>query len=301
LSIVCLKDRVVQTAMLLVLQPIFETDLLPEQYEFRPGLDAKVAIRRVYYHITEFNHTEIVDADLQDYFTSIPHGSLIKRWLEVPTEERTHRGIRCRSDAKDRHSGVAQGSPLSPLWSNCYFRRFLLAWKSFGIEKKLDARVVNYSGDFVICCKPQTAEEAMCYMRKIMGRIGLTINETKTRIVKLPQERFDFLGYTLGRCYRKDNSPYIGSRPSKKAVKKIIHKIHDKTNIRMTWTTAEDRVLELNKAIRGWCNYFNQGPVLDSYKIVRKYTEKRLRRWLVKKNKLEGTTVYRQFPDKYLY
>lgn len=78
LSIACIKDRVVQTAMLLVLQPIFEADLLPEQYGFRPKMDAKMAIRRVYYHMTEFNRTEIVDVDLQDYFTSIPHGALMK-------------------------------------------------------------------------------------------------------------------------------------------------------------------------------------------------------------------------------
>lgn len=138
-------------------------------------------------------------------------------------------------------------------------------------------------------------------MRKIMERIGLTLNEAKTKIVKLPQEHFDFLGYTLGRLYKKDNIPYIGTRPSKKAVKKIIQKIHDKTSIQMTWTSVEDRILELNQMIRGWCGYFNQGPVSDSYKVVRKYTEKRLRRWLVKKHKIRGTTGYRQFPDEYLY
>ena len=173
LSIACIKDRVVQTAILLVLNPIFEADLLPEQYGFRPNVDAKMAIRRVYYHVTQFNRTEIVDADLKDYFNSIPHQhaikcisrriadkrilQMIKQWLVMPIVERTQRGNIRSTEAKDRHRGIAQGSPISPLISNCYFRRFLLAWKKFGYEEKLNARIVNYADDYVICCKPHTA------------------------------------------------------------------------------------------------------------------------------------------------
>lgn len=317
LSIACIKDRVVQTAMLLILQPIFEADMLPEQYGFRRGVDAKMAVRQVYFHITQRGCTEIIDADLKDYFTSIPHGPLmkclsrricdgkvlrlIKHWLEVPIEEKTKKGIRRSFEARKRHCGVAQGSPLSPLLSNCYFRRFLLAWKCFGIEGKVKAKVVNYADDYVICCPPRKAEQAMGYMREIMNRIGLTINEAKTKIVKLPQERFDFLGYTLGRFYTKDNTAYIGTRPSKKALKKIIGRIHQETSIGMTWSSAEERIMRLNRVIRGWCNYFNQGPVLKSYSVIQRYTEKRLRRWLAKKHKLRGTTGYRQFSDEYLY
>lgn len=317
LSIACIKDRVVQAAMLLILQPIFEADLLPEQYGYRPGVDAKMAVRRVYYHVKDFNRTAVIEADLQDYFTSIPHSSLmkslsrrisdkkilsiIKKWLEVPIEEYTKRGVRRSNEAKERHRGIAQGSPLSPLLSNCYFRRFLLAWKQFGIEEKLNARVVNYADDFVICCKPWAAEEAMRHMRKIMERMDLTINESKTRIVRMPHEHLDFLGYTVGTFFNKENKTYWGTRPSRKAVSKVISKIHKETSRRMTWTSAEDRVMELNQILRGWCGYFNQGPVLTSYRIVRKYTERRLRRWLVKKHKLRGTTGYRQYPDEYIY
>lgn len=240
LSIGCIRDRVVQMATLLILQPIFEADFLPEQYGFRPGLDAKMAIRRIYYDVKDYKRTEIVDADLKDYFTSIPHGALvkclsrriadgkvlrlIKQWLEVPTEEHAGRKARRTYEAKERHRGIAQGSPLSPLLSNCYFRRFLLAWKRFGIEKKLNAKVVNYGDDFVICCKPQMAEEAMRCMRSIIERMGLTINEEKTKIVKAPKESFDFLGYTLGNFYNNKNKVYWGTRPSKKAVKKVIEK-----------------------------------------------------------------------------
>jgi group II intron reverse transcriptase/maturase len=146
LSIACIKDRVVQMAMLLILNPIFEADLLPEQYGFRPNVDAKMALRRVYYHATQFHRKEIVDVDLKDYFTSIPHGQLmkcitrriadkqilriIKLWLIAPTiEEKRGRQIRS-TEAKDTHRGIPQGGPISPLMSNCYFRRFLLAWKN---------------------------------------------------------------------------------------------------------------------------------------------------------------------------
>lgn len=318
LSIACIKDRVVQTAMLLVLNPIFEADLLPEQYGFRPLVDAKMAIRRVYYHVTQFGRTEIIDADLKEYFTSLPHRALmrciirriadrnilqlIKRGLIVPVIEEGPRGKQKRStEAKDRHRGIPQGSPISPLLSNCYFRRFLLAWKKFGYEDRLNARVVNYADDYVICCKPSTASEAYKLMLQIIHGIGLKINEEKTQVINLAKkEHFDFLGYSIGEFYRKDGIPYYGTKPSKKAVNKVIRKIHIETSRRWLTTTKEKRVLEINRILQGWCNYFNQGPVLDSYKIIRNYTEKRLRRWLVNKHKGKGTG-YRQYPDEYLY
>ena len=165
LSIACIKDRVIQQALLLVLNPIFEADFLPEQYGFRPKLDAKMAIRRVYHYIMDYRCTELIDADLQEYFTSIPHGDLmkclarritdndvlhmIKRWLVVPVIEENRQGKTRSTRAKDTHRGIPQGSPISPLLSNCYFRRFLLAWKQFGCEARFNARVVNYADDYV--------------------------------------------------------------------------------------------------------------------------------------------------------
>lgn len=318
LSIACIKDRVVQLAMLLLLNPIFEADLLPEQYGFRPNVDAKMAIRRVYYHITNFHRTEIVDVDLKEYFTSIPHGDLmkcitrrvadkqvlqmVKRWLVVPIIEEKHKGNIQSTGAKDTHRGIPQGSPISPLLSNCYFRRFLLAWKKLGYESKLNARVVNYADDFVICCKPHTSAKANEAMRQIISRIGLHINQDKTQVVNLGKKsHFDFLGYTIGSFVNKDGLHYYGTKPSKKALKKVIEKIHAETSRQWLLSTAEIRVLQINRIIQGWCGYFNQGPVLPCYKILRKYTEKRLRRWLANKHKRRGTTGYRQFPDEFLY
>jgi group II intron reverse transcriptase/maturase len=317
LSIACIRDRVVQLAMLLLLNPIFEADMLPEQYGFRPNVDAKMAIRRVYYHVTQFHRTEIIDADLKDYFTSIPHGDLmkcitrrvadkqilqtIKRWLVVSViEEKDGKQVRS-TEAKDKHRGIPQGSPISPLLSNCYFRRFLLAWKKFVYEESLNARIVNYADDFVICCKPFASGKANEAMRSIINRIGLQVNQNKTQVVNLiKKEHFDFLGYAIGTFYNKEGSSYYGTQPSKKALKKVIKKIHDETSRQWLMSTAEIRVIQINRILQGWCNYFNQGPVLSSYKALRSYTEKRLRRWLANKSKLRGTG-YRQFPDKFLY
>ena len=139
-------------------------------------------------------------------------------------------------------------------------------------------------------------------MREIINRIVLQVNEEKTQVVNLSKkEQFDFLGYTIGTFYNKDGKSYYGTRPSRKAIKKVIQKLHEETSRRWLTTTPEERIVEINRILRGWCAYFNQGPVLPSYKIIRRYTEKRLRRWLVQKFKFRGTTGYRQFPDKFIY
>ena len=177
LGIPCIRDRVVEMAALLVLTPIFEADLVHNQYGFRPGLDAKMAVRQAFWHTSDHRRTEVVDADLSDYFTSIPHGplmrcvsrrvadgtllSVIKSWLTAPVIEHEQRTIRCTTEAKDRNRGTPQGSPISPLLANLYFRRFLLAWERFGHRERLDAYVINYADDLVICCRPGNGSVAL--------------------------------------------------------------------------------------------------------------------------------------------
>jgi RNA-directed DNA polymerase len=160
--------------------------------------------------------------------------------------------------------------------------------------------IVNYADDFVICCKPGHAEGAMRDMRGLMEMLGLTVNEEKTKIVKLPDESLDFLGYRFCRQFRKDGSKYLGTKPSPKSMKRIVKKIHDETAIRWSPTTADSRVKKLNLILRGWSNYFNQGPVLKDYERIKKYTERRIRRFLVRKHKLKGTG-YKQYPEAFLY
>jgi group II intron reverse transcriptase/maturase len=276
LSIACVKDRVVEMAMLLVLSPIFEADLLPEQYGFRPNVDAKMAIRRGYYHITQFGRTEVIDADLKEYFTTIPHGDLVKcisrrvadkqmlqlikrRLISSVMEENDNGNTTVNTQAKDTHRGICQGGPLSPLLSNCYFRRFILAWRNFGYQSKFNARIVNYADDYIICCSPNKAKSANEAMRQIISRIGLTVNQDKTQIIDLRNKgHFDFLGYSIGSFVNKDGKYYYGTKPSKKSLKKVIQKVHDETSRQWLLSTAEIRVKAINLILRGWCGYFTK-------------------------------------------
>ena len=201
------------TAAMLVLEPIFEADLPPEQYAYRPGRNAQQAVVEVKGLLFR-GHPEVVDADLADYFGSIPHAELlkslarrivdrrvlhlIKMWLVCPVEETDDRGRKRRTtEAKDKRRGIPQGSPISPLLANLYMRRFVLGWKKLGLERSLGTRIVTYADDLVILCRQGKAEEALQRMREIMGKLKLTVNEEKTRICRVPEGEFDFLGYSV--------------------------------------------------------------------------------------------------------
>ncbi len=316
LGIPTIKDRVVQMAAVLLLEPIFEADLQPEQYAYRPGKSAHDAIRHVH-SLLNTGHTEVIDADLSGYFDSIPHGELmksvshrisdkqmlhlIKMWLVAPVEEIDERGRTHRTTRnKDEKRGCPQGAPISPLLSNLYMRRFVLGWKVSGHEQRLDAYIVNYADDFVICCRG-TGEKAMTAMRQIMRKLKLTVNETKTRQCRVPDESFDFLGYTIGRCYSsKTGKAYIGTRPSKKKVQSLCREISEMTSRRWTLLPVEDRVARLNRKLTGWSNYFCLGPVSKAYKMVDRHVCRRLRQWLCAKHKIRGQGTS-HFPDKHLY
>ena len=243
LGISTLRDRVCMTAAMLVLEPIFEADLPPEQYAYRPGRNAQQAVIEV--EETLFRgHPEVVDADLADYFGSIPHAELmlslarrivdrrvlhlIKMWLECAVEETDDRGRKTRTtEAKDQRRGIPQGSPISPLLANLYMRRFVLGWKKLGLEKSLGTRIVTYADDLVILCRKGKAEEALQRLRELMGKLKLTVNEEKTRICKVPEGEFDFLGYTFGRMYSPTTGKArLGMRPSKKSIRRMVEKIH---------------------------------------------------------------------------
>jgi group II intron reverse transcriptase/maturase len=303
-------------AALLVLGPIFESDLAPQQYAYRSDRGAHDAVRAVH-SLLKTGHTQVVDADLSGYFDSIPHPELlkcvarrvvdrhilrlIKAWLVAPVEEDDGKGRKTRSRAnRDNKRGTPQGSPISPLMSNLYMRRFIEGWRRLGHQQKWSAHIVNYADDFVICCK-RGAEDAMAAMRKMMEKLKLTVNEDKTHLCRIPRERFDFLGYTFGRCYsRKDGYAYIGTRPSKKSIKRMVGSISEATDRRRAWLDAEEIVQELNRKLKGWANYFCLGPVSPAYHTLDEHVRRRLRRWLCKKHKVQGGGRKR-FPDKYLY
>src|ERR1700681_2075643 len=247
LGISTLRDRVCMTAAMLVLDPIYEADLPPEQYAYRPRRNAQQAVVEVGALVSQ-GHQEVVDADLADYFGSIPHTELlksvarrivdrrvlhlIKMWLVCPVEETDNRGRKTRTtEARDTRRRIPQGSPISPLLANIYMRRFVLGWKKLGLERSLGTRLVTYADDLVILCKKGNADEALQQLRKIMSKLKLTVNEEKTRICKVPEGEFDFLGYTFGRMYSaRTGQARLGYRPSKKSVKRMVEQIHALTD-----------------------------------------------------------------------
>jgi group II intron reverse transcriptase/maturase len=300
LGVPTIRDRVAQMAFVLIVGPIFDEDLMPEQHAYRTNDSAHAALKEVQGWLDR-GYVEVVDADLSGYFDSISHHDLlksvarrisdgrvlhlVKMWLEAAVEEEDERGRTHRTTRnKDEGRGTPQGGVASPLLANLYMRRFLLGWKTCGHETRLDAHIVNYADDFVICCRPGKAAEAMTAMRQMMDRLKLTVNEKKTRQCLLPDESFTFLGFTFGRQISwRTGRAYVAPAPAEKKIQGVLDKIHAETSRQTTCRSESEQVQQLNAIVRGWGNYFCLGNVTKAWQVVQQHTCRRLRQWLRRK------------------
>jgi RNA-directed DNA polymerase len=300
LGIPTIRDRVVQTAAKLVLEPIFEADLEACAYGYRPKRSAQDAIRKVHKLICQ-GYTDVVDADLSKYFDKIPHRELmqcvarrivdremlrlVKMWLKAPVEERDDKGNRRMIGGKKSSCGTPQGGVASPMLANLYMNRFLKYWRITERDKAFQAQVVNYADDFVILTR-QHAEEARNWTGKVMTCLKLTLNVAKTQLRDARRESFDFLGYTFGpHHYRKDGHWYLGASPSKKSVARLRRKINEVLvpGNKGTWTEVRDR---LNSILRGWSSYFSYGTRLQAYRAVDNHVAERVRYFLRQRHRV---------------
>lgn len=303
LGIPTLRDRVVQTAVLLILEPIFEADFEDNAYGYRPGRGAHDALEAVQKQLRN-RKTHVVDADLSKYFDSIPHADLlravarrvadgrilrlVKLWLKAPVEETDDKGNRRMTGGKGSTKGTPQGGVISPLLANIYINRFLKHWRQTGASERLGV-VVDYADDFVILCSSRRqAEESLELARRWMGKLGLGVNEEKTRLCYAWKDAFDFLGYSFGPVIRGDTGGmHIGAQPSKKALKRLKGKVDAllfRGNPR-PWPELRDK---LNLVLNGWANYFSFGIVRKAYQAVWWHVAVRVRRFLCKRHKLRA-------------
>ena len=309
LGIPTVKDRVVQTAVLLVLQPIFEADFEENAYGYRPGRSAQDAVADVLTSVKQ-GQGHVVDADLSKYFDTIPHCELmksvarrisdrrmlhlIKMWLKVPVEEMDERGRKVLTGGKRAQRGTPQGGVISPLLANIYIHRLLRAWTKFDLQRLLGSRIINYADDLVIVFRSAGgAQAAHAWLRRIIEKLGLQLNETKTCVRHARTEGFNFLGFTFGPVFGRAGRKYLGVTPSKKAVDKA------KQNLQAVLCPRNqdplpEVIAQVNRRLVGWANYFSVGAVRPAYRAVDHYLYEQLRGFLKRRHKVpaRGTLRY---------
>ncbi len=314
LGIPTIRDRVAQTAAKLVLEPIFEADFEDCAYGYRPRRSGGGAVREVH-RMIRHGYTDVVDADLSKYFDTIPHAQLlksiarrivdrhvlwlIKLWLKAPVEERDGEGRRRLTGGKQSKCGTPQGGIVSPLLANLYMNRFLKHWRRTGCNKAFRGHVISYADDFVILCRGH-AVEALTWAKAVMTKLGLTLNETKTKLRDARTEHFDFLGYTFGPYHsRKTGKRYLGAAPSKKSVGKLRTRISEilvPGNLK-PWPEV---CKQLNASLRGWAAYFSYGAYMKAYRDADNHVRQSVRHFLRRRHK-EQSRGTRRFSYKEIY
>ena len=308
LGIPTIRDRVVQAAVKLVIEPIFEADLEPNAYGYRPRRSAGDAVEAVR-DLLRRGYTDVVDADLSKYFDTIPHDQLmrsvarrivdkdilklIKMWLKTPVEETDKDGRKRMTGGKHNQQGTPQGGVISPLLANLYMNRFLKHWRLTEQGRKLNAHVIAYADDVVILSRGYAAE-AKVWAGAVMTRLGLSLNEAKTSLRNARKERFDFLGYSFGPHYSaRTGRRYLGASPSKNSVARLkprLSAILQRGN-NEPWDQVRAK---LNRLLKGWSGYFDLGTCTPAYRAIDNHVMTRVQHFLVKRHKVpsRGTTRF---------
>ncbi len=315
LGIPTIRDRVVQAAVKVVLEPIFEADFLDCSYGYRPNRDAHQAVADVTQQLRR-GRTEVLDCDLARYFDTIPHDQLlklvarrvvdtyilqlIKGWLKAPIVVERADGTRVLEGGKRSTRGTPQGGVLSPLLANIHLHELDRHWREQQLEQRLEARLVRYADDVVVLCRGR-AEAAMREVRAVHSRLGLTLNDAKTRRVELWDESITFLGFELA----MRRSPRTGRgfplvRPSRKALAHIRHAIKAQTTRRQFHRPPAEVIAELNPQVRGWVQYFYYGHCTQEFRKLRRYLTDRVRNYLLRRQRRRAW-VYSVYPDPVLY
>jgi RNA-directed DNA polymerase len=317
LGIPTVRDRVVQTAAVLVLEPIFEADFEDCSYGFRPKRSAHDALAAIRDHIKSGRKT-VYDADLQGYFDSIPHDKLmsalrmrvvdrqvlklIRMWLEVPAVDRRDGG-----PPKRRRKGTPQGGVISPLLANIYLHWFdKMFYRASGPANWANARLVRYADDFVVLARYQGSNLAQWIEQTLEERMGLVINRAKTRTVDLKQrrEKFDFLGYSFryDRDLKGQGYRYLNVFPSKKSLARERDRLRQLTDHRKCYKPIPAMIESLNRHLLGWSNYFSFGYPRMAMRHVNYHARKRLICHLKRRSQRpfrppEGVSFYRHLSD----
>jgi RNA-directed DNA polymerase len=295
LGIPTVRDRVVQMATLLILEPIFEADFLDCSYGFRPGRSAHQALEEIRGHL-QAGYQAVYDADLKGYFDSIPHAQLlaclrvrvvdrsvlqlIRMWLEAPVVERSE-GQGGGNQWSRPKKGTPQGGVASPLLANLYLHWFdALFHGPQGPARKADVKLVRYADDFVALAKQMGSETIEFIESRLEGKFQLEINREKTRVVNLRNKgaSLDFLGYTFryDRDLKGRARKYLNVFPSKKAVQREREKLHEMTNSHQCFKPIAILMGELNRHLKGWANYFSIGYPMSVYGEIDRYVQGRL-------------------------
>ena len=295
LGIPTVRDRVVQMATLLILEPIFEADFLDCSYGFRPGRSAHQALEEIRGHL-QAGYQAVYDADLKGYFDSIPHSQLlaclrarivdrsvlklIRMWLEASVVEQS--GEQGGGDKWSRpKKGTPQGGVASPLLANLYLHWFdALFYGPEGPARRADVKLVRYADDFVALAKQLGPETIEFIESRLEGKFQLEINRDKTRVVDLREQgaSLNFLGYTFryDRDRKGRDRQYLNMFPSKKAVQRERKKLHEMTNSHQCFKPIPVLIGELNRHLKGWANYFSIGYPMSAYCEIERHVQSRL-------------------------